>query len=461
MFCLSSVESARDCVHAAIPLLQLVTGLVGLGTFAFIAVLHRTIRNLNTQLRSWEERVVTAEREASQANEGKRLAGEAKVGYEALALDRAAQIKELQAQALSLEKSLRLGEDETKREVAALSNRLARLQGKIGSALRATEYAGIATIEQIAGFWSREAQLAQRYLQGLANSVPILFFANQKGGVGKTMTASNLAACFAMRGERVLLIDLDYQGSSSAMFQLEELRGRIAEVSPRRSRVDYLFEYPVKHGWKDLAIKSVRPNLDFVEAYYIFEAVERGLEYRWCLEECEDDVRYRLANLLLSDAIQGSYHRVILDAPPRFTLGFINGFCAATHLFVPTLVDKTSVDAVEFFVRQFVRLRPALNPVLRLKGVIGTVNDGNAHFTLPRVYSNIADDIDAKLDAIVGERQHWFLRKAVVTRSASVARAAESGIPYLVNQDACRMYDNLAGEIADMARSPNYEGTGA
>jgi hypothetical protein len=153
MFCLSSLESARDCVHAAIPLLQLVTGLVGLGTFAFIAVLHWTIRNLNTQLRSWEERVVTAEREASQANEGKRLAGEAKVGYEALALDRAAQIKELQAQALSLEKSLRLGEDETKREVAALSNRLARLQGKIGSALRATEYAGIATIEQIAGFW--------------------------------------------------------------------------------------------------------------------------------------------------------------------------------------------------------------------------------------------------------------------------------------------------------------------
>ena len=146
-------------MHAAIPLLQLVAGLVGLGTFAFIAVLHRTIRNLNTQLRSWEERVVTAEREASQANEGKGLAGEAKVGYEALALDRAAQIKELQAQALSLEKSLRLGEDETKREVAALSNRLARLQGKIGSALRATEYAGIATIEQIAGFWSREAQL--------------------------------------------------------------------------------------------------------------------------------------------------------------------------------------------------------------------------------------------------------------------------------------------------------------
>jgi hypothetical protein len=97
---------------------------------------------------------------------------------------------------------------------------------------------------------------------------------------------------------------------------------------------------------------------------------------------------------------------------------------------------------------------------LRLKGVIGTVNDGNPQFTLPEVYSNIADDIDAKLDAITGERQHWFMRKAVVTRRAPVARAAESGIPYLVKQDACEMYDNLASVIADMARSPNYAGTG-
>ena len=112
------------------------------------------------------------------------------------------------------------------------------------------------------------------------------------------MTASNLAACFAMRGERVLLIDLDYQGSSSTMFQLEELRGRIAQISARRSRINYLFEYPLRNDWKDLAIKQVRPNLDFVEAYYFFETVERGLEYRWCLGECQDDVRYRLANVL-------------------------------------------------------------------------------------------------------------------------------------------------------------------
>ena len=168
MFCLESVEAARDCVHTAIPVLQLVAGLVGLGTFAFIAVLHWTIRSLKNQMKSWEERVVTAEREASQANEGKRLAEDAKAGDEALALDRAAQVRGLHAHTVNLEESLRLSDDETKKQLATLSNRLARLQGKLGSALRATEYNDIATLEQIAGFWSQEATFTQQYTQCLA-----------------------------------------------------------------------------------------------------------------------------------------------------------------------------------------------------------------------------------------------------------------------------------------------------
>jgi len=240
------------------------------------------------------------------------------------------------------------------------------------------------------------------------------------------------------------------------MFQDEEARERARSVSARRSRVNYLFELPLRENWKELAIKSVRKNLDFVESFYFFETVERGLEFRWCLGECQDDVRYRLANVLLSATIQRSYDRIILDAPPRFTLGFINGFCAATHLFVPTLVDRVSVDAVEFFARQFARLRPALNPALRLNGVIGTVNRGNEQNTLPGVLTQTADDIDKRLDTILGDGKKWFMRNAVLTRKAAIAQMAEAGIPYLQIRDQCQMYDQLADVISALARSRKY-----
>jgi cellulose biosynthesis protein BcsQ len=362
------------------------------------------------------------------------------------------QIQGLQAHARKLEERFRLSDDEVKNQLGELSERVAILQGKLGDALRFTEYKDIVEIDKVMSFWLRTTQLQQHYTQGLANSIPIMLFGNQKGGVGKTMTSVNLAACFANRGERVLLIDLDYQGSSSTMCRLEAAKGQVASTSPRRSRVDYLFEFPLSDDWADLAIKPITAKFDFIEAYYFFENLERGLEYRWCLGNCSDDGRYRLATAVLSDAIRKrGYNRIILDAPPRFTLGFINGFCAATHLFVPTLTDQVSMDAVEFFALQFARLRPALNPGLKLSGIVGTVSDGNRQYTLPLNLQTLVDTIDATLSDILGEQKAWFLRKSVITQLRPIAASVESGIPYLINEGIRPMYQRLAEVIEGLA----------
>jgi chromosome partitioning protein len=85
------------------------------------------------------------------------------------------------------------------------------------------------------------------------------------------------------------------------------------------------------------------------------------------------DVRYGLARALLDPAIQKRFHRVIIDAPPRMTTGFVNALCASTHLVVPFVLDILSAERVGLFIGQLERMKPQLFPHLKPAGVIGTM----------------------------------------------------------------------------------------
>src|SRR5262249_9184670 len=140
-------------------------------------------------------------------------------------------------------------------------------------------------------------------------------------------------------------------------------------------------------------ILQVTGDLHFLPAYYSLETVERREEYRWAMGETADDVRYRLARALLHPHLQETYKLVIIDAPPRMPLGFINGLCATPHLFVPTLLDAPSANAVSRFAQQFRRLVPTANPFLQFAGIIGTMT--NAGPALPEVDRGVADLAEA------------------------------------------------------------------
>jgi cellulose biosynthesis protein BcsQ len=139
------------------------------------------------------------------------------------------------------------------------------------------------------------------------------------------------------------------------------------------SMEDLLHADRLKDLWHGTAIKQAHPNLDYISCWYSFEKLERNLEYLWALGETADDVRYRLARAILSEYVQTTYARVFIDAPPRMTAGFMNGFCASTHLFVPMVVDRVTAVAVATFARQYKQLIPKVNPVLRFAGIIGTM----------------------------------------------------------------------------------------
>lgn len=207
----------------------------------------------------------------------------------------------------------------------------------------------------------------------MLNSIPIILLANQKGGVGKTTLATNLAAYFATKGERTLLIDLDYQGSASGLM--------LAQAGTRPDDyelfIDLFFEDQLNERILQTAIQRCAENLDFVACWYTFERLERHLEYRWAVGECDDDIRYRLARALLHPHIQRTYQRIIIDAPPRVTTGFVNGVCASTHLIVPTVLDRVSATAVGVFAHQFRKLRDACNTNIQFTTIIGTMTRGD------------------------------------------------------------------------------------
>ena len=295
-----------------------------------------------------------------------------------------------------------------------------------------------------AEFWSRPpGQRLANYEGLLRDSIPVCLFANQKGGVGKTTLSANLAACFAERGERVLAIDLDYQGSLTSLMLAQS--GKRPDEFP--SMVDLLHGETLNELWSGTAIDQAHPNLDYISCWYSFEKLERSMEYGWVLGDPQEDIRYRLARAILSEYVQTTYQRVIVDAPPRMTAGFMNGFCAGTHLFVPTVVDRLAAIAVGTFAAQTRKLQ-LVNPVLKFSGIIGTMTAVN-HITIDAAPA--ADAAESAVQNYLNSNDEFFIRNAVMRRTPKVGYSTEEGIAYLKQTETRPMFDAIADEVARRA----------
>jgi cellulose biosynthesis protein BcsQ len=186
-------------------------------------------------------------------------------------------------------------------------------------------------------------------------------------------------------------------------------------------------------------------RLDFIPAFYELERLERRLEYRWAIEDTTDDARYRLARALLSDYVQQRYDIVLIDAPPRMTMGFIKGFCTSTHLFVPTVIDFVSVPALGRFARAFRDLVPSANPRIKFAGIIGTL--ANRGPQLAAVNEDAADAAEMRAQAELRDNHPLFMRNAVMKRDVDVANAAISGIAYWQKPAVQPMFRAICAEV--------------
>jgi chromosome partitioning protein len=222
-------------------------------------------------------------------------------------------------------------------------------------------------------------------------SAKILVVANAKGGVGKTTVSANLGARFAelakVNGKKpVLLIDLDFQGSLSSMCVAGGL-GWLPS-GDRDSNATHLISGDlaatdvangiampatiVKNGGLPIQLSQLK----VLTAYYDLAQAENRVMIEWLLGDRKYDVRFRLAELLHSNAVREAFSMIIIDSPPRLTTGAIQALAAGTHLLIPTILDEPSSEAVVTFIRQVETYREkGLCQCIKHVGVAATMVD--------------------------------------------------------------------------------------
>jgi chromosome partitioning protein len=247
--------------------------------------------------------------------------------------------------------------------------------------------------------------------------------ANQKGGVGKTTTAINLATALAATGFRVLLIDSDPQGNASTGLGIE-----------RDARSKSIYQVLIGDcGLADAARATRVPKLDLVPATQDLAAAEVELA------DLDDRVR-RLSDAF--DAAPPRWDICLIDCPPSLGLLTINALVAAKYLLVPLQCEFFALEGMSQLLRTVDLVRGRFNTGLSILGVALTMYDRRN-----RLSEQVSDDVRATVGKLVFD--------TVVPRNVRLSEAPSHGLPALIYDHRCpgsEAYIALAREV--IARLP-------
>lgn len=263
-------------------------------------------------------------------------------------------------------------------------------------------------------------------MQDLSSNSKILAVVNQKGGVGKTTTAVNLATALAATGKKVLVLDLDPQGNAST--------GLGVEVKDRKNKGIYEVISGAQEVRKVITTTEV-PNLDIVAASVHLAAAEIELVAVMGRE-------YVLKNAL--ENIENSYDYILIDCPPSLGLLTINALVAANAVMIPLQCEFFALEGLSHLLKTVSLVKKKLNPNLFIHGIVLTMYDKRNRLT-----EQVEFDV----------RQHLGddVYKTVIPRNVKISEAPSHGKPAILYDYKCSgsmAYLHLAREILSREKQP-------
>ncbi len=246
----------------------------------------------------------------------------------------------------------------------------------------------------------------------------IIAVANQKGGVGKTTTAINLAACLSVKGKKVLLIDMDPQGNTTSGVGIDksELENTIYDLMIGESSI------------RDCIIENVFRDMDLIPTNVDLAAAEIeliGIERKEFI--LKDEI----------DFIKDKYDYIIIDCPPALSMLTINAMTTANSVIVPIQCEYYALEGLSQLLHTINLVSDRLNPSLKIEGIVFTMYDSRTNLSV-QVVENVRNNIGSNV------------YDSIIPRNIRLAEAPSYGLPiiqYDPKSAGAEAYMALAAEV--------------